>query len=197
MAHIPDGVVSLPVLIGGWTVAAAGLGLGLRRLTPDRLPQAALVAAAFFVASLVHFPVGVTSVHPLLGGLAGLMLDWAAFPVIAVGLILQAVLFGFGGLTTLGLNLADMAVPAVAFGLVGRALLRRPGLAGAVAGAGAVLGTAVLIALALALSGREFQVASRLLVLTYLPLAVVEAVATAAIVGLLAKVRPEALGAGR
>ena len=193
MAHIPDGIVSAPVLAAGAVVAVAGLGLGLRRLTPERLPKVAVLSALFFVAALVHFPVGATSVHLLLGGLAGVLLGWAAFPAIAVGLILQAVLFGFGGLVVLGVNVANIALPAVLAGLAGRRLLARPSLAGAVAGGGAVVLTAVLVAATLALSGKEFMLAGQVLVFTYLPLMVVEAVFTAAVLGLLAKVKPEAL----
>ena len=194
MAHIPDGIVSGPVLLAGALVSAGGLALGLRRLTPERIPRVAVLSATFFVASLVHFPVGPTSVHLLLGGLAGVVLGWAAYPAILVGLLLQAVLFGFGGLVVLGVNAMNIALPAVLLGLAGRRLLARPALAGAVAGGGAVAGTAFLVALTLALSGQEFLGAAKLLGLTYLPLAVVEAVCTAAALGLLVKVKPELLG---
>lgn len=193
MAHIPDGVASIPVLVAGAGLSLGGMALGLRQLTPERLPKAAMLSALFFVASLVHFPVGVSSVHLLMGGLAGILLGWAAFPAIAVGLVLQAALFGFGGLVVLGVNLANIALPAVLAGLLGRRLLGRPALAGAVAAAGAVVGTAGMVALSLALSGREFLVAGQALAVTYVPLMAVEAVATAAMVGLLAKVKPEAL----
>lgn len=196
MAHIPDGIVSPPVLVAGAAIALGGLALGLRRVGPERLPKVAVLSAVFFVASLVHFPVGATSVHLLLGGLAGVLLGWAAFPAIAVGLILQAVLFGFGGLVVLGVNLTNIAAPAVLAGLAGRRLLARPALAGAVAGGGAVALTAGAVALSLALSGKDFVLAGQVLVFSYLPLMVVEAVFTAAVVGLLAKVKPEALERG-
>lgn len=193
MAHIPDGIVSPPVLLAGAVIAAGGIGLGLRRLTPERLPKVAVLSALFFVASLVHFPVGLTSVHLMLGGLTGVMLGLAAFPAIAVGLILQAVLFGFGGVVVLGVNIANIALPAVLLGLAGRRLLARPALAGLVAGGGAVAGTALMVALSLALSGREFQLGAQALTVTYIPLLAVEAVFTAALLGLLVKVKPEAL----
>ncbi|MGE4278267.1 MAG: cobalt transporter CbiM [Magnetospirillum sp.] len=193
MAHIPDGVVSVPVLVAGAALSVGGMALGLRRLTPERLPKAAMLSALFFVASLVHFPVGVSSVHLLMGGLAGILLGWAAFPAIAVGLVLQAALFGFGGVVVLGVNLANIALPATLAGLLGRRLLARPAVAGAVAAMGAVAGTAVMVALSLALSGREFLVAGQALAVTYIPLMAVEAVATAAMIGLLAKVKPESL----
>ena len=74
MAHIPDGVLSAPVLIGGGIVAAGLLAVGLKRLDEERIPRAAVLSATFFVASLIHIPVGPTSVHPLLTGLIGLVL---------------------------------------------------------------------------------------------------------------------------
>ncbi len=43
----------------------------------------------------------------------GLLLGWPAFPAILVGLFLQALLFQFGGLTVLGVNTFNVAVPAV------------------------------------------------------------------------------------
>ena len=96
MAHIPDGVLSAPVLITGAVVTVGALAVALRRLDYERIPQAAVLSAAFFVASLVSVPVGPSSVHLLLNGLMGLVLGWAAVPAILVALVLQAVFFGFG-----------------------------------------------------------------------------------------------------
>ncbi|MCV6597055.1 MAG: cobalt transporter CbiM, partial [Mangrovicoccus sp.] len=102
--HIVDGALSNPVVIGGAIAAAGGIAMGLRSLDLDRIPTAGVLSAAFFVASLIHVPIGPSSVHLILNGLAGLLLGWAAFPALFVGLLLQAVFFGFGGLTVLGIN---------------------------------------------------------------------------------------------
>ncbi|MFZ1680720.1 MAG: energy-coupling factor ABC transporter permease, partial [Rhizobiaceae bacterium] len=104
MAHIPDGVLSLPVLAVGWTVTVAGVGYGLRRIADEEIPRVALFASAFFVVSLFAIPVGPTSIHLLLGGLMGIVLGPAIFPAALIALLLQAALFGFGGLTALGFN---------------------------------------------------------------------------------------------
>ena len=102
LAHIPDGVLTAPVLIAG-TLASAGLvAVALRRLDYDRLPQAAVLAAGFFVSSLIQVPFGVTSVHLLLNGLMGLLLGWTAVPALLVALTLQTVFFGYGGALVLG-----------------------------------------------------------------------------------------------
>lgn len=111
--HLAEGVLSGPVLATTSVLAAGGLVIGLRRLTEAQLPLAALLGAAFFVASTIHVPVGVGSVHLVLNGLAGLLLGWSVFPVFFVALLLQAALFSFGGFTVLGANLLIMAVPAL------------------------------------------------------------------------------------
>lgn len=201
MAHIPDGVLSPPVLAIGAALAVAGTGLGLKALPPERVPAVAMLSAVFFVAALVHLPVGPSSVHLILNGLMGAALGWAAVPAIVVALVLQAVLFGFGGLVVLGANVTNMAVPALIAGWVFRSLWRaRPlnaALAGAVAGGVAVALTALMVAGSLALSGREFWPAARLVTFTYVPVAIIEAAFTAAAIGLVARVRPDLLEAAR
>lgn len=200
MAHIPDGVLSAPVLIGGGIASAALLGVAFRRLDYDRIPQTAVLAAVFFVASLVHVPVGPTSVHPLLGGLMGLVLGWAAVPAILVALMLQAVFFGFGGLTVLGVNVFNMAAPALLVALALRPALRRTTrprslfIIGTIAGAGAVALTAICVCATLALSGSEYVPALGIVAATYGPLAIVEGAVTGAAVVLVRQVKPELLG---
>ena len=198
MAHLVDGVVAWPVLVGGTALAAGGLALGCRRLAPERIPQAALLSAAFFVVSLVHVPVGPWGMHPLLNGLLGILLGWAAFPAVFVALLLQATLFGVGGITVLGVNTVNLALPAVvAHALFARPLERGSRAAwGAAAGGTAALGTALLVALELVLSGRELRPAAALMLAAYLPLAALEAALTATVASYLGRVNPSLL-AGR
>lgn len=198
MAHIPDGVLSTPLLIGGAVVTAAAVGLAVRRLKPEQIPQTAVMAAAFFVASLISVPVGVSSVHLLLNGLMGLLLGWAAVPAIMVALLLQTVFFGFGGVLVLGVNAMNIAVPALVCALLLRGPLRRAGergsfVIGAVGGAAAVVMTGVMVCAALALSGNEFVPAAKILLATFLPLTIVEAAVTGATVAFLKRVAPEVL----
>lgn len=199
MAHIPDGVVTIPVLAAGAAITVGGLAWGLRALSPERMPRVAVLSAVFFVASLIHLPAGPASVHLILNGLMGAVLGAAAYPAIVVALLLQAVLFGFGGLAVLGVNAADMGVPAILAGLAFRALWRRDAprrtaVLGALCGGGAVVLTSLMLAGALALSGREFLPAAQVVLLTALPVVAVEAAFTAAALGLIARVKPELLG---
>lgn len=205
MAHIPDGVLSAPVLIGGALVSASLLGLALRRLEYEHLPQAAVLAAAFFVSSLITIPLGPSSVHLLLNGLMGLLLGWIAVPALLVALVLQLVFFGHGGLTTLGVNVMNLAVPALLCALVLRPRLRDLGRLesafparetfriGAMAGVLGVLASALLVALSLGLSDSGFRPLAQVLFVTYLPLALVEAVITGTILAFLGRVEPELL----
>ena len=111
--HISEGILSGSVLISGAALAAVGTGIGLKKLDYDQIAEAGMLSAAFFVASLIHIPIGPANAHLILNGLVGILLGWAAFPAILVALILQAVLFQFGGITTLGVNTSIMALPAV------------------------------------------------------------------------------------
>ena len=199
MAHIPDGILSAPVLIGGGVLAVAGLAFGLKRLDDRTIPKAALLAAAFFAGSLIAIPVGPSSVHLMLGGLMGLMLGSAAFPAVAVALLLQTLLFGMGGLTTLGINVVNMALPGVLLAAaLGSTIRTTPSAVlsttlAALVGALCVLMTGALVALSLYLSSSDYTPVASILLATYLPLALGEAFVTAAVVQFLRRVQPDAL----
>jgi cobalt/nickel transport system permease protein len=199
VVHIVDGALAGEVVAGGAVLAVGGLAMGLRSLDLERIPAAGLLAATFFTASLIHVPLGPSSVHLIMNGLAGLVLGWAAFPALFVGLLLQAVFFGFGGVTVLGVNTVAIALPAVLVGLAARPLLGRltpsaAALVGGLAGGGAIAGTAVLVAGALALSGEAFVPAAKLVLVAHAPVVLVEAFVCAAAVVLIRKVKPELFG---
>ncbi len=104
--HISDGVLS-PAVVGiGWAIALSSLAISIRRLQTDQVSTYGVVAAAFFAGSTIHVPVGPFSMHLMLTGIAGLLLGWGALTVITVGLLLQALFIGFGGLIVLGVNIS-------------------------------------------------------------------------------------------
>jgi cobalt/nickel transport system permease protein len=201
--HVADGVLSAPVLWGATALAAGGLAIGLRHLDPDDVPRVGMTSALFFAASLVHVPVGVASAHLVLTGLVGLLLGWAAFPAFLAALVLQLLLFGYGGVTTLGANLLVFALPALVCHTLGRRALRaaRPGRLPVIAvmvGAGGVFGSGLVLATLLAASGRELLPAAALVLGAHLPVLVAEAFVTAAAVVAIARAKPELLsGAAR
>ncbi len=189
--------MSGPVLASGMAVAVAGTAVGLKKLDYDRIARAGLLAASFFVASLVHVPVGPSNVHLILNGVVGLLLGWAAFPAILTALALQAVLFQFGGITTLGVNTAIMAAPAVGCYLIfGPMIHKKPAVAMAASfccGFFSVLFAAVLAALFLVFTEENFLEAAGLLAGVHLPVMIIEGIITAAFVTFIKKVQPDLL----
>ncbi|MFP4086513.1 MAG: cobalt transporter CbiM [Desulfobacteraceae bacterium] len=195
--HISEGVLSGPVLVSGIALAAAGTAIGLKKLEYDRIPRAAILSATFFVASLIHLPIGPSSVHLILNGMVGLILGWGAFPVILVALALQAVLFQFGGITTLGVNTVIMALPAVlgyyAFGSFVGWRLRVATPAAFACGAFSVLLGAILAGTALAFTEKHFLKAAALVAGAHVPVMIIEGIITAFCVAFLKKVQPDML----
>ena len=94
--HISEGVLTAPVLGVGAVLTFYGLAIGLRKMDYEKLPEVAVLSSVFFVASLIHVPIGPSAAHLILNGLCGVLLGWLAFPAIFVGLTLQGVLFEYG-----------------------------------------------------------------------------------------------------
>ncbi len=198
MAHIPDGVLSMPVLIGGAVVAVGAVALGLPRISDRDIPRVAILASGFFALSLFALPVGPSSVHLLLGGLMGIVLGPAIFPAVCVALLLQAVMFGFGGLTTLGVNIVNIALPGAMVGMLVQPLIARATPAGAaviagLASAACVACTGLLVAAALSLSSTDYSLSARVMMATYLPLMVVEGLVGGFCISFVKRVKPELL----
>lgn len=199
--HIVDGVLSTEVVVAGAVIAVGGISLGLRQVSIENMPRIALLSAVFFVASLIHVPIGPTSIHLIMNGLLGLILGWAAVPAVFIALLLQAVFFGFGGITVLGVNTVNMALPAIVVWLIfGPILARTEGrtmmIAAFLAGSSSIMLSAIMVGLSLALSGQEFIATARLVFVTNIPIMVVEGFLTAAAFGLIKKVRPALLLSG-
>ncbi|MFV9645263.1 MAG: cobalt transporter CbiM [Desulfobacterales bacterium] len=197
--HISEGVLLPAILIGGAVVTMAGVAIGLKKVDNENIPKMGMLSAAFFVASLIHVPVGPSSVHLILNGLLGLILGWRAFPAILVALALQALLFQFGGITTLGVNTMNMALPAVIcyylFGWSVKSNIKQSVFITAAFASGfcAVLVSSIFVGFSLYLTGEAFLPAAKLLIAAHLPVMIIEGIVTAACILFLKKVRPELL----
>ncbi len=108
MMHISDGILAPSVLVGGFVVGGGLAVAGLWRMRDREYPLVGIMTASFFVASLLGVPMPPTSVHLTLNSLVGITLGRRCFPAIFVALLLQAVLLGHGGITTLGVNTVMM-----------------------------------------------------------------------------------------
>lgn len=195
--HISEGVLSGPVLISGMVLAAAGTAIGLKKLDYNRIARAGILSAAFFVASLIHFPIGLSSVHLILNGIVGLLLGWTAFPAILVALTLQAIIFQFGGITTLGVNTIIMALPAlICYYLFGPLIHKKPSIsvsASFACGFFSVLISALIVGVALIFTEEYFLTVSAMLVIAHLPVMIIEGIVTVFCLAFLKKVQPTML----
>lgn len=195
--HISEGVLSAPVLLTGAGMTLAGLTIALKKMDYDTLPQVAVMAAAFFVASLIHVPLGPSSVHLILNGVLGLVLGWGAIPAIFIALLLQAVLFQFGGLVVLGANTVIMGLPALVVWMLFSRGIRGNGrtavCCAALAGALSIFFSALLAALSLWFSGDDLLTTAKLIAAAHVPIMIIEGGITAVVVGFLKKIKPEML----
>jgi len=194
--HISEGILSAPVLISGGVIAAAGTIIGLKKIDYEQIMPTALLSSAFFVASLIHVPLGPGSVHLVLNGLLGIILGWAAFPAILIALFLQAIFFQFGGLVVLGVNTVTMAVPALVCYYLARPWLKksktRP-VAAFVAGGLGIFLSSLLMALALALADSGFLATAKVIIVANVPIMLIEGFITMFTVAFLVRVQPEIL----
>ncbi len=198
--HISDGVLSALVVAAGWAVTLLIILAVLAKIKEsdivEEIPKISVMTAAFFVASLIHIPIGPTSVHPMLGGLMGIMLGPIAYISIFVGLILQALLFQHGGVTTIGINAVLVGIPALlAFYVFKRG--HEKGMSekflGVLCGGFAVALSALLLVLSLISTGQEFLGLARIAALAHIPLIILEGILTGLIVAYLTTVKPELL----
>lgn len=195
--HISEGVLSGPVMAAGGIVAIAGTAMGFRNIDYDKIVNVAILASAFFVASLIHVNIGPSSVHLILNGIVGILLGWAAFPAILVALLLQAVFFQYGGLTPLGVNTVVMAVPAIIVYYCFSPFIWRSNkitfIASFFAGAFAILFSAILLGGALYLTEKSFLEVTILIISTHFPIMIIEGIITGFCVTFFKKVYPEIL----
>jgi cobalt/nickel transport system permease protein len=196
--HISEGILNSPILATGAVLTVAGLAVGLKKIDYDELPQVAILSSVFFIATLIHIPLGLVPAHLILNGLCGILLGWAVFPVIFVGLTLQALLFQYGGLTTLGINTVIMAVPGIIvyyiFGSAVRSSQKKiRGIAEFCAGFFAILFSGILFSTVLLINGEAFNQLAKLVFMAHVPLAIVEGIVTIFLVEFLLKVKPDLL----
>ncbi|MEP9410418.1 MAG: cobalt transporter CbiM [Candidatus Brocadia sp.] len=197
--HISDGVLSIYVVGTGWAIALPALAISVRCLRADQVGAYGVLAAAFFAGSTIHVPVGPFSMHLVLSGIAGLLLGWEALTIVTVGLLLQALFIGFGGLTVLGVNISIMAFPGAIMGVLGRRWIKqaspkkRPWI-GSLAGGGTILISALLLYVTLSTTHTALIPLARLVFLGHIPVAIVEGVIGFWLVHFLQKVKPSLLG---
>ena len=123
--HIPDGYLgpqtytaAYAAAVPFWVIASRKLNKTLRS---KQVPVLALSAAFSFVIMMFNVPIpGGTTGHAVGAVLVAVLLGpWAACIAVSLALIVQALMFGDGGITAIGANCLNMAVimPFVGYGV--------------------------------------------------------------------------------
>lgn len=212
--HVPDGFFDAPTSVATGVVAAAGVGVALRKaraeLDDRTAPMAGLVAAFVFAGQMINFPVGAgTSGHLLGGALAAVLVGpWTGALCISVVLLVQALFMADGGVTALGTNVTLMAlvgcfVGYAVFRLVAAVLPRRTASVAPAAAIGAfasVPAAAAVFTLLYVIGGRT-PVDSGLVLTTMLGwhtvIGIGEAVVTGLVIASVVAARPDLVRGAR
>lgn len=126
--HIPDGYLS-PLTVGvSYAIALPLWAIGFKKLkeklNEETLPLIGALSALSFIVMMLNIPLpGGTSGHVVGAVLISLLLDpWIAFISVSLVLLIQAIIFGDGGISTYAVNSLSMAFVA---SFVGRAIYER------------------------------------------------------------------------
>lgn len=116
--HIPDGLMAPLVAVIGFAEFLPGLALAIhfssRELKGRQLSRLAVLSAGIFVAQMINFPIGAGTTGHLIGGALMAIVAGPSLAIIGMTIVLliQALMFGDGGLTAFGLNALNMALIA-------------------------------------------------------------------------------------
>lgn len=194
--HISEGVLKPEILIAGAVVSTIAVAIALKKLKNEEIPLVAVFSALFFLASFIHIPAGPTSVHLVLNGIIGAILNIRVFISIVVALLLQGLLFGYGGISTLGINTFNLALPA----LIGYFIFKIPvkndlmkKIKYFFVGFLPVSLSAIFLSTTLALNGEAFLVAAKISLLSHIPVMFIEGIITMFALIFLEKVYPKIL----
>ena len=114
--HIPDGYLGPYTYMALWIIMIPIWYYAGKRLSAElksrQVPLLAMAAAFSFVIMMFNLPIpGGSTGHAVGGAIIGIVLGpWAAVIAISVALVLQALMFGDGGITAIAANCFNMAV---------------------------------------------------------------------------------------
>ncbi|MBA3044585.1 MAG: energy-coupling factor ABC transporter permease [Candidatus Thermoplasmatota archaeon] len=204
--HIPDGLMAPAVAAFGWIIAIGFLALTMKvlnkKINDRQITLMAVLSAGIFVAQMLNFPIGGGTTGHLIGAaLATVILGpFAGILIITVILIIQALVFGDGGLTALGLNILNMAVIGCLVAWYVYRALRRANEKAAVFAAAfasvfvAALAAAVELAVSHSISGGTYGIAGSIafpaMTIYHLFIGIGEAIITSGVVLYIARVSP-------
>jgi cobalt/nickel transport system permease protein len=121
--HIPDGYLSPQTYIPLMGVFVSAAAIAVKKVKKDvsarNIPYLGMAAAFSFIIMMFNLPIpGGTTGHAVGSAVIAILFGpWAAVIAVSVALIIQALIFGDGGITAIGANCFNMAVfmPFVAY----------------------------------------------------------------------------------
>ncbi len=113
--HIPDGYLGPPTYLAAYAACVPLWRIAARKVresvTTSRIPLLAISAAFSFLVMMFNVPLpGGTTGHAVGGVLIAIAVGpWGAMLSISIALVIQALLFGDGGITAIGANCFNIA----------------------------------------------------------------------------------------
>jgi cobalt/nickel transport system permease protein len=216
--HITEGVLTGPSAIITNVAGGAVIAWGVYSMKafgkdqPNKGPLLGMAGAFVFFVSLIHLPAfgGTTCSHPCGTPLAGILLGpGVAAGLAACALLLQALFFAHGGISTLGANTITLGLMGAGTGWLTFKLCRKAGLSlGVSAGLAGLVGDVMTYVMNIVILGLHFAYVAphpqydfwgyaRALAIAYIPVQVPLAFAEMLITGYaihsISKQRPEVL----
>ena len=114
--HIPDGYLSPQTYLPLFGVFIGAIAVAVKKVKKEvparNIPYLGMAAAFSFIIMMFNLPVpGGSSGHAVGSALIAILFGpWAAMISVSVALVIQALIFGDGGITAIGANCFNMAV---------------------------------------------------------------------------------------
>ncbi|MGD0583028.1 MAG: cobalt transporter CbiM [Bacteroidales bacterium] len=114
--HIPDGYLSPQTYIPFFGAFISAAAVAVRKVKKEvsarNIPYLGIAAAFSFIIMMFNLPVpGGTTGHAVGSAIIAIIFGpWAAMLAVSVAIIIQALIFGDGGITAIGANCFNMAV---------------------------------------------------------------------------------------
>jgi cobalt/nickel transport system permease protein len=114
--HIPDGYLGPQTYVPLFGVSAGFWAVALKKIKKElsvkQVPYLSMSAAFSFLIMMFNIPIpGGTTGHAVGASIIAILLGpWTAVIAVSIALIIQAIVFGDGGITAIGANCFNMAV---------------------------------------------------------------------------------------
>ncbi|MDO5824229.1 cobalt transporter CbiM [Methanobrevibacter sp.] len=202
--HIPDGFIPITQCIIYYVILIVALYFSVKwarsNLDEKRIPLLAVLAAGIFAIMSMNMPIPFgTSGHMVGGALVAIVFlaPEAAVLVFTVVLLIQALIFGDGGITALGANVLNMGIIGGAIGLYSfkglKEFIGKYPAAGVAAWLATVI-AALAAAIEMGIAGTfPINIGIPSMVLYHVFIGIIEAVLTVIVLVALDKFRPDLL----